>query len=218
MSDSEAAQRVLFSFLATNSPGALFRALPRYPLDGVVGNELLPEPSGNSHDEDSPISRESLCIKDCRNCWAILKDGFIQRKKLFPQDSRRRRGRAAYDVEDADLIQGQGRDTPAVVAEHAWPILQWLLSLFEKDEVLNSQKSGGRVRLLDKVGSNRYFDAERLSPLLLSQVPPPRGGTGPRWEAGAPLDIVFHAVNQNDGERRGLATRLLALVSLRIIK
>lgn len=142
MVEAVTAQRILFSFLATNSPGSLFRALPRYSLD-AADNNLLPGLSDNSHDEDSLIARESLCLKDCKNCWAILKEGFIQRRKLLPQDARKKRGRGAYDVEEAAL--DQGNDTPAVVAEYAWPILQWLLSLFEKDELLNSQKSGGKV-------------------------------------------------------------------------
>ncbi|KAH0827534.1 hypothetical protein J3R83DRAFT_4253 [Lanmaoa asiatica] len=191
--ESEAAQRILFSFVATNSPQSLFRALPRYPLDDVADIDLPPESSDNGHDEDSLIARESVCIKDCRNCWAILKEGFIQRKNLLPQDASKKRGRGAYNVEDADLDQDRG--TPAVVAEHAWPILQWLLSLFEKDELLRSQKSG-----------------ENFSLLLLSQIPPPRGGAGSRWEAGAPLDIVFHSVGKEDGERREMATRLLTLL------
>ncbi|KAG6378154.1 hypothetical protein JVT61DRAFT_13843 [Boletus reticuloceps] len=191
--ESETAQRILFSFLATNSPASLFRALPRYPLHDAADTDLLPESSRNGHDEDSLIARESLCLRDCKNCWAILKQGFIQRKKLLPQNSRQKRERGAYDLEDAVLDQGY--DTPAVVAEHAWPILQWLLSLFEKDELLKSQKSG-----------------ERFSLLLLSQIPPPRGGTGPRWEAGAPLDIVFHSIKQEDRERREMAIRLLTLL------
>ncbi|KAF8135683.1 hypothetical protein EV363DRAFT_1447459 [Boletus edulis] len=191
--ESETAQRILFSFLATNSPASLFRALPRYPLHDAADTDLLPESSRNGHDEDSLIARESLCLRDCKNCWAILKQGFIQRKQLLPQNSRQKRGRGAYDLEDAVLDQGY--DTPAVVAEHAWPIFQWLLSLFEKDELLKSQKSG-----------------ERFSLLLLSQIPPPRGGTGPRWEAGAPLDIVFHSIKQEDRERREMAIRLLTLL------
>ena len=215
MAESETAQRVLFSFLATNSPGSLFRALPRYSLDDAAGNNLLPGLGDNSHDEDSLIARESLCLKDCRNCWAILKEGFIQRKKLVPQDARKKRGRGAYDVEDAAL--DQGNDTPAVVAEYAWPILQWLLSLFEKDELLSSQKSGGKVQFTGRVRNNRYFDAEKFSSLLLSQIPPPRGGTGPRWEAGAPLDVVFYSLEQKDGKHREMATRLLTLVRLHSI-
>lgn len=211
MVESETAQRILFSFLSTNSPGSLFRALPRYPLDDAADNDL-PLSSEGGHDEDSLIARESLCFKDCKNCWAILKEGFIQRKKLLPQESRKKRGRGTYDVEDAAI--DQGNDTPALVAEHAWPILQWLVSLFEKDELLKSQKSGGKVQLPSKVRNNRYFHAEKFSPLLLSQIPPPRGGTGPRWEAGAPLDIVFHSIQQEDGERRDMATRLLTLVRL----
>ncbi|KAF8558031.1 hypothetical protein OG21DRAFT_1456488 [Imleria badia] len=207
--ESETAQRILFSFLATNSPGSLFRALPRYPLDDAGDNDLPPGSGEGGRDEDSLIARESQCLKECKNCWAILKEGFVQRKNILPQESRKKRGRAAYNIEDAI---DQGNDTPTVVAEHAWPTLQWLLSLFEKDELLKSQKSEGKVQLPSKVRNNRYFDAEKFSPLLLSQIPPPRGGTGPRWEAGAPLDIVFHSIQQEDGERREMATRLLTLL------
>lgn len=113
-------------------------------MDNVADNNLSPGSSDNGHDEDSVIARESLCIKDCRNCWAILKEAFIQRKKLLPQEASKKRGRGVYDVQNADL--DQGRDTPAVVAEYAWPILHWLLALFEKDELLNFQKSGGKVQ------------------------------------------------------------------------
>lgn len=210
MAESQAAQRLLFSFLATNSPGSLFRALPRYPLDDATQGDLPPDSSDTGHDEDSIIARESLCLKDCKNCWGILKAGFIQRKKLLPQDSRKKPRSTVYDTEDALL--DQDFDTPAVVAEHAWPILQWLLFLFEKDELLRSQQSGATVQLPGTVGNNSCVDVERFSLLLLSQVPPPRGGSGPRWEAAAPLDIVFHSIMQEDGERREMATRLLTLV------
>lgn len=74
-----------------------------------------------------------------------------------------------------------------------------------------------RSNSLTKSEITAIFAPERFSLLLLSQIPPPRGGSGPRWEAGAPLDIVFHAVDQNDGERRDMAIRLLALVRLWII-
>ena len=210
MAESETAQRILFSFLATNSVASLFRALPRYPLDDAIENDLLLGPSDGGYDEDSLIARESLCLKDCKSCWAILKEGFVQRKKLLPQGPRKKRGRGAYDVEDTPLDQGSG--TPAMVAGHAWPILHWLLSLFEKDELLRSQKSGGKAKLHGKIRNHHFFDVEKFSLLLLSQIPPPRGGSGPRWDAGAPVDIVFHAIRQQDGERREMAVRLLTLV------
>ncbi|KAF9222564.1 hypothetical protein BS17DRAFT_809244 [Gyrodon lividus] len=192
---SEAAQRLLLSFLSTNSPKSLFRALPRYPLNNAIGNIMLPQPSNDEHDEDSVIARESLCIKDCRNCWAILKGGFIQRKRLLPlaQDGGRKRGRNTYTIENVDLEYGS-TSQPAIIAEHAWPVLDWLLLLFEKDELVAAQKS-----------------TEKFSSLLLSQIPPPRGGAGPRWEADAALDILFYCIQQEDRQRREMSTRLLTL-------
>ncbi|KIJ67941.1 hypothetical protein HYDPIDRAFT_83831 [Hydnomerulius pinastri MD-312] len=190
---SEAAQRLLLSFLSTNSPESLFRALPSYPLNKAPENGVRPEPSNDGHDEDSIIARESLCIRDCKNCWIILRSSFIQRKKLFSPagDVKKKRGRSAYDIEDVDFDNGSNAP-PAPVAEHAWPVLDWLLSLFEKDESLTELKSGAK-----------------FSPLLLSQIPPPRGGSGQRWEADAPLDIIFHCVQQ---QRQELAVRLWTLL------
>ncbi|KIK99059.1 hypothetical protein PAXRUDRAFT_30748 [Paxillus rubicundulus Ve08.2h10] len=190
---SEAAQRLLMSFLSTNSPESLFRTLPGYPPNSAVGT---PEPRSDDHDEDSVIAQESFCIKDCRDCWAILKGGFIPRKKLLPlaRDGGRKRSRNAYEIEDVSLQNGVPAQ-PSIIAEHAWPVLDWLLFLFEKDELLASQNS-----------------AAKFSPLLLSQIPPPRGGTGPRWEVDAPLDIFFYCVQQEDRQRREMSTRLLTLL------
>ncbi|KAG9316385.1 hypothetical protein JVU11DRAFT_2418 [Chiua virens] len=211
--ESEAALRLLLSFLVTNSPGSLLRALPRYALDDAADNAQLAESANYGHDDDSLIARESLCIKDCRDCWSILKEGVVQRKKLLPEDTRKKRGRDTYEVDDADLCQD--RSMPALVADHAWPILQWLISLFEKDELLHFQKSGGKIQYFAAtLRNNTCFATEKFSPLLLSQIPPPRGSTGPRWDAGAPLDIIFHAITQEDGERREMAVRLLTLVRL----
>ena len=53
----------------------------------------------------------------------------------------------------------------------------------------------------------------RHSPILLSQIPPPRSGTGARWEADAPLDIVFYCLEQTAPKRRDMGARLMTLVS-----
>lgn len=46
------------------------------------------------------------------------------------------------------------------------------------------------------------------------QIPPPRSGTGPRWEADAPLDIVFHCVSQCQWQRQQLGLELMTLVNI----
>ncbi|KAH7888552.1 hypothetical protein F5I97DRAFT_1853575 [Phlebopus sp. FC_14] len=194
---SEAAQRLLLSFASTNSPGSLLRALPSYPATTAGVSNPQPEASHDDlYDEDSVISRQSLCIKDCRSSWTILKEGFIQRKKLakISQHGRKRRGKSVFDDDD-DFLENGNNSTPAIVADHAWPVLEWLVSLFEKDESMNSKKI-----------------STRFSPLLLSQLPPPRSGLGPRWEVDSPLDIILHCINQEQSLRRTLGIRLLTLL------
>ena len=58
-----------------------------------------------------------------------------------------------------------------------------------------------------------YVRVARHSPILLLQIPPPRSGTGARWEADAPLDIVFYCLEQTAPKRRDMGARLMTLVS-----
>ena len=58
-----------------------------------------------------------------------------------------------------------------------------------------------------------YINVARHSPILLSQIPPPRGGSGARWEADAPLDVVFYCLEQTHPKRRTMGARLMTLVN-----
>lgn len=193
---SEAAQRLLLSFLSTNSPDALFRGLPRYTATNTDGCYPQLEGGNEDYDEDSVIARESLRIKDSKCCWAIVREGFIQHKNLTPtfQEGRKKRGKVTAVAREND--SDNGIPSPVLsVAEHAWPVLHWLLSLFEKDERNTEMKSGAKY-----------------SPLLLSQIPFPRGGSGPRRDVDAPLDIVFCCISQDSIWRRTMGTRLFTLL------
>ncbi|KAL4074184.1 hypothetical protein J3A83DRAFT_4090750 [Scleroderma citrinum] len=192
---SEAAQRLLLSFISTNSPEIIFRGLPRYIVVNTDGS--CPQPGGNDDfDEDSDIAKDSLCIKESKCCWTIIREGFIQHKNLTltSQEGRKKRGRGAVIVRDNDSDNGS-LSPPLSVAEHAWPVLHWLLSLFEKDECNTEIKSG-----------------VKYSPLLLSQIPFPRSGFGPRRDVDAPLDVVFCCLSQDSSWRRAMGTRLFTLL------
>ena len=59
-----------------------------------------------------------------------------------------------------------------------------------------------------------------VSLLLLTQIPPPRVITGPRWDVKTILDIVFECHRVGEGltteirdDRRQIGDRLLTLVS-----
>ncbi|KAI0266816.1 hypothetical protein BC834DRAFT_823188 [Gloeopeniophorella convolvens] len=193
---SELAKRTLRVLADINSPSALLRALPAYK---DPGDEEVASPTdgpGSASDADSFVASEAVRFRDCKNCWNILKSGFIP----TPQDShtgglassprKRRRGESVtYDSRMGD------EDPPPVVGENAWPILDWLLALFEKDE-----------KVTEAHGRARY------SPLLLSHIPPTRSESGAKWDANVPLGIVSYCFKQEDEARRMMGGRLLNLL------
>ncbi|KAH9061284.1 hypothetical protein EDB87DRAFT_1560600 [Lactarius vividus] len=191
---SELAKRTLRVLADVNSPASLLRALPTYP-DPTDGNTAsLADPELPS-DADSFVALEAVRFRDCKNCWNILKSGFIkslsETTSSFPGSPRkRRRGEAPVkygyvDEEESSLIVG----------ENAWPVLEWLLFLFEKDET--STEASRKVR---------------YSPLLLAQIPPTRSDAGSKWDANDPLEIVFYCFRQQDESRRAMGSRLLSLL------
>lgn len=127
---TDAALRILRAFALTNSPDALMRALPHFDADF---NNALPT-------EDSYLTQAAQRITEVRCCWDLLKGGFIKRKDASKTHEGRSRIRSK-DVEDDTLDTFDG-NTGAVGA-HAWPILEWYIDLFEKDEHLRARCGPG---------------------------------------------------------------------------
>ncbi|KAK0246307.1 hypothetical protein EDD85DRAFT_52668 [Armillaria nabsnona] len=166
------AQRLLLSFALTNTPKGLFRTVPGY-------DEAVPSTEG---DDDSVLARDSQCITRSKNCWSLLKPGFIKSPASVSQSNGTKRRRSQHDEED-----------DSVVSENAWPTLEWFVTIFEKDESMT------------EVGEPPY------SELLLSQIPSTRDGKA-RWELSAPLDVVFCCLQQRNDNYRKLGARLMALL------
>jgi hypothetical protein len=123
------------SLANTNAPSTLFRALPSYADAGggaSVASVL------NNEEEDSVIGREANCIKECKNCWSILKEGFIQRKMLSISSpnakSSRRNGRRDLSDDDNPINDSSNTEALSPVAINAWPVLDWIMTIFELDE------------------------------------------------------------------------------------
>lgn len=141
---TEAALRLLTSFTLTNSPGALGRALP----ENVSVSDWLAKVRKNDEDpeEDSYIAREAMCIHEAKHVWAILKEGMIQRKVVAPitpkGKGKKRRRDYEHHFEDKSP-DTEGTAPQVVVSENAWPVLDWLLAVLEKDELLG-EKAGLR--------------------------------------------------------------------------
>ncbi|KAG5350168.1 hypothetical protein C0989_012423 [Termitomyces sp. Mn162] len=81
-----------------------------------------------------------------------------------------------------------------IVGGDAWSTLDWLILLFEQDEMLAESRASGR-----------------FSNLLLQQIPPPRSGTGSRWDTAIPLRIILFCMEQTNIRRQMLGSRLMTL-------
>ncbi|KAF5393519.1 hypothetical protein D9757_000780 [Collybiopsis confluens] len=171
------ARTLLLQFAVTNHPDDLARALPSYST--ADDNER--------EDSESFIARKSSCIAMTKNCWNILQRGFIRRAVT---SSPTKKSSTVYEEDDDDDFA-----ISDVVAEHAWPILDFILILYERDERETTAR-----------GLPRY------SPLLLDQIPASRSGKGARWEAEAPLSVILFAINQNNERLQSMGARLTQLL------
>ena len=141
---TEAALRLLTSFALTNSPRALGRALPEH----LSVSDWLAKvrKSDEDQEEDSYIAREAMCIHEAKHIWAILKGGMVQRKVMTPMTPKgkgKNRRRDYQHVEEDTTLDAEGAAPPSVVSENGWHVLDWLLMVLEKDELL-VEKSGFR--------------------------------------------------------------------------
>ncbi|TFK44416.1 hypothetical protein BDQ12DRAFT_730480 [Crucibulum laeve] len=184
-----ASRRLLMSFITTNTPEALGRALPHYQ------DHIGSKPIADDESTDSIIAKQAMCIKEAKNCWNILEEGFTLRTKQNIS-SPNAKGKKRRDIIAGGDLMNEDRFTGdhTVVGDDAWPILDWIITLFECDE-----------RLAQEQGSSKQ------SRLLLQQMPPSRNG-GPRWETSAPLDVIFHCLQQSNLRRYRMGSRLLTLL------
>ncbi|KZT70975.1 hypothetical protein DAEQUDRAFT_666961 [Daedalea quercina L-15889] len=192
----DAALKVLFAFAQTNTSAVLLAALPKYDTaeNGPV--------NGIQEDTDSFIARQSIRIRNAKDCWAILREGFVRPSSEVLSPPKRKGSGRIWQVEEQQhivdgVVDGEvvGQVTPAPVSEFAWPVLEWILCLLEKDEKL-AKKSGQPLH----------------SPLLLSQIPPPRAATNARWDVEAPLDVIFYCLKERDLRHKTMGIRLLTLL------
>lgn len=147
---SAAARDVLMKFARTNTPAALARALPSYAQDP----NLLP--TQRFETQDSYIAREALRITRTRCCWEIIREGFVRRDGIAASSSpRKKRSRRTARSKDADEDGQAGDDSepPASVSEHAWGVLGWILTLFERDEADVERTGQGGCPALDSPSS-----------------------------------------------------------------
>ncbi|KAG6888093.1 hypothetical protein C0992_009632 [Termitomyces sp. T32_za158] len=183
-----AARRLLNSFAITNSPEAIAAALPSY--DDPKKDESATQ-AGDDDSLESVIGLQSMCISRAESCWTILAPGFTQQGHTLSASVNNGKQRSHSLDEDysTNCIENM------IVGDDAWSTLDWLILLFEQDETSAHSRASGR-----------------FSNLLVKQIPPPRNGTGPRWDIGIPLHIIFYCMEQSDFRRQMLGSRLMTLL------
>jgi len=117
------------SLTITNTPSTLAQSLPSYEK-----HESTVVDYG-----DSVIGGEAACIPNARHCWDILMEGFTQRQRRVLHTPKGKKNRI-HTFEEPFLTEGR-----AIVGGNSWPVLQWLLTLFEQDELQTKARGLGET-------------------------------------------------------------------------
>jgi len=142
----DAARTLLFSFAATNSPASLLRAFPSYPFnpDPPAIRGRVEGADVDLDGEDSVIARvASLSIKSATSVWSMLKPGFVQWDIVVAEMEGKGKGTKRQPAKPKQEPHEDSEDLSAPVSEGAWPVLEWLISLFERDAEM-TEKEGKR--------------------------------------------------------------------------
>ncbi|KAF9484420.1 hypothetical protein BDN70DRAFT_917625 [Pholiota conissans] len=194
-----AAQNLLFAFISTNLPQDIAAALPHYPDTEARRQVSIGGDEGAQFAFDyldSPIYNQSAAIRNARSVWELLKAGYVTRAMQVFGTPKVRKGKASTRSLGRDSSFNLSTEVEIdVVGDDSWALLEWLVTLFEKDEEIA-----------------RSQGLQKHSPLLLRQLPPPPLNTTTRWDASEPLKIVAFAIQQSDRRRQRFGLRLLNLL------
>jgi hypothetical protein len=125
------AQRLLVSFALTNLPSSVFRAVPKHTTSPLAQSEHLEE-------MQSTVSKESAeCMSNAKDAWSLLRPGFVRPMNPDSTFSKAKSSKVkthAHDEFDSD--EDDIEDPERAVAKYAWPVLEWMMIVLEKDERL----------------------------------------------------------------------------------
>lgn len=103
----------------------------------------------------SPLALESVQVGRARDCWAMVRDGFLD-----PKDASSTARGKWMDSDDTDMADSDYQNY-SYVASHAWEVVRWWIMLFEMDEAINSAESGAGARVFVMDGRwNLLFDSK----------------------------------------------------------
>lgn len=131
---SRDAFRLLFTLANKASPSSFLRQLPNYDSPPFDGPERM-----KGMEDESYVARESQCISQCRSSWELLRDDVVKPKAEAFMDIK---GVKRRRVDEHDIEGELGLDSNAVIGKNAWPILELLVTLYEKDRTAAGHNSG----------------------------------------------------------------------------
>ena len=82
-----------------------------------------------AEDMDSYLSKQASKLKECKDCWSMLRKGVVTR-----QDAALVRTEDPFldgDVEDGN---DESETSESIVGKYSWRLLEWFVLLFEKDQ------------------------------------------------------------------------------------
>jgi hypothetical protein len=88
---------------------------------------------------DSVLAKQASSIKNAKNCWELLEAGFVFRNHIVLSPKGKSKLRRDLSFGEALFPESQSGGA-GNVADEAWPFLDWLVSLFEKDEDARERK------------------------------------------------------------------------------
>ncbi|CUA74841.1 hypothetical protein RSOLAG22IIIB_05737 [Rhizoctonia solani] len=189
---SQLALELLLTLAATTHPAHLTVGLNSYtrpPCDASDFGSIMS--TGKIDTFKSPLAEESVRVGKARDCWTMVRDGF-----LLPKDGTSTAQATWMESDDSDLSDDGKLDS--YVASHSWRIVEWWIKLFEVDQAINTVESGTASH----------------STLLLSHIPPASRSGAPQNDIQNVVGVAFSALmfNSEPCEISKLGLRLLTLL------
>ncbi|CAE7101674.1 unnamed protein product [Rhizoctonia solani] len=189
---SRLALELLLTLAATTHPTHLTVGLNSYtrpPCDVSDFSSIMS--TGKIDTFKSPLAEESVRVGKARDCWTMVRDGF-----LLPEDGTSTAQAKRIDSDDSDLSDDGKPDS--YVAPHAWRVVEWWIKLFEMDQTINTADSA----------------AASHSTLLLSHLPPASRPGAPQNDIQNVVGVAYSALmfSPDTSEISKLGLRLLTLL------
>ncbi|KAG8733796.1 hypothetical protein FRC11_002246 [Ceratobasidium sp. 423] len=132
---SQLALELLLTLAATTHPAYLTAGLNSYTRPACDASDFGSIMSGKIDASKSPLAEESVQVGKARDCWTMVRDGF-----LSPKDGTSIAQAKWMESDDSDL--SDNNDKPdSYVAPHAWRVVEWWIKLFEVDQAINTAES-----------------------------------------------------------------------------